>query len=452
MSKENAAAVILAAGRGLRMKSDRAKVLHEILGRPMIHYAISAVRGAGLSRIVVVVGTQEELVRKAAGDGVAFARQEKQLGTGDAVRSAEKELAGRATEVVVLAGDAPLVTAGTIRALLEARRAEGAAATVLTCCIDDPRGYGRIARDSEGRFDRIVEDSDATEDQKRIQEVNSGTYAFDGRALFEALRELKPENAKGEYYLTDVLTVLKKKGRTVSTHRAPDPSEVYGVNSRQDLVVATNFLRWRVLNRHLDAGVSIPDPSTTYIEDGVTIGADTVIRPFSVIEHDVTIGAHCEVGPFAHLRPGTVLKDHAEIGNFVEVKNSEIGSHSKAKHLTYLGDATLGERVNIGAGTITANYDGKEKHRTRIGDGASTGSNTVLVAPVALGRGAKTGAGAVVLAGADVPAGAVAVGIPAKVRAEAARRLATNKARSASENRARAEGARHRRKETGVGR
>lgn len=407
--------LVLAAGRGVRMKSDRAKVLHEVLGRPVIHHVLRALRTAGVRDIGVVVGHQEEDVRLAVGEGVRFIRQAEQKGTGHAVLCAQEWLKGFAGDVVVLAGDAPLVGSETIGAMIETHRRQGAACTLLTACLDDPKGYGRIARDPGGRFLKIVEELDASETERRIQEVNSGHYVFQAPSLFEALREIKPDNRKGEYYLTDVTARFAASGKTVATQRAADPAEVYGINTRQDLVSATNFLRWRVLQRHLDQGVAVVDPSTTYIEEDVTIGPDTVIRPFTVIEHDVAIGRRCDVGPFSHLRPGTVLEDEAEIGNFVEVKQSRVGRRSKAKHLSYLGDATLGERVNIGAGTITANFDGVRKHPTVIEDDASTGSNTVLVAPVKLGRGAKTGAGAVVLAERDVPAGGVAVGVPARL-------------------------------------
>ena len=412
VSLDTVRAVVLAAGRGVRMKSEKAKVLHGLLGRPLIHHVLRSLRAAGVKDIVVVVGHQEDAVKKAAGDGVAFARQTEQKGTGHAVLSAEKSLKGFGGQVFVLAGDAPLITPDTLQAMADAHKAARAAATVLTCCIDDPSGYGRIARDDSGKFLGIVEDNDADEKQKMIQEVNSGAYVFEAKDLFRALREVTPNAKKGEIYLTDVLKVLMGHGRAVATHRAPDPAEVYGINSRRDLVAATNFLRWRILERHMDAGVTIVDPSTTFIEEDTTIGPDTVILPYTVIEHDVTIGKGCEVGPFSHLRPGAVLDDGAEVGNFVEVKKSRIGPHSKAKHLTYLGDATLGAGVNIGAGTITANYDGKNKHATVIGDGVHIGSNTVLVAPVKLGKNVTTGAGAVVLH--DVADGDTVVGVPAR--------------------------------------
>lgn len=396
------------------MKSERAKVLHEILGRPVLYHVLRTLRAAGISDITVVVGHQADEVSKAAGEGARFVLQAEQRGTGHAVRCCEEAFAGFKGEAVVLAGDAPLVTFQSIVAMVETHRRVGAACTVLTACLDDPRAYGRVVRDKDGNFQKIVEEADASELEKRVQEVNSGHYVFSAPALFEALREVKADNRKGEYYLTDVLAVLAARGRRVGTYRAEDPAEVYGINTRQDLVAATNLIRWRVLQTHLENGVAIIDPSTTYIEEDVVIGADTVLRPFTVIEHDVTIGTHCEVGPFAHLRPGTVLADAAEVGNFVEVKKTRIGRHSKAKHLSYLGDATLGERVNIGAGTITANFDGRKKNPTVIEDDASTGSNTVLVAPVRLGKGARTGAGAVVLAGHDVASGDVVAGVPAR--------------------------------------
>jgi bifunctional UDP-N-acetylglucosamine pyrophosphorylase/glucosamine-1-phosphate N-acetyltransferase len=412
VSLDTVRAVVLAAGRGVRMKSEKAKVLHALLGRPLIHHVLRALRSAGVKDIVVVVGHQEEAVKKAAGPGVAFARQTEQKGTGHAVLSAEKMLKGHSGLVFVLAGDAPLITPETLKAMVAAHREAGAAATVLTCCIDDPAGYGRITRNESGKFLGIVEDGDATEKQKEIQEVNSGAYVFGSKDLFRALKEVKVNPKKGEVYLTDALQVLMGHQRTVATHRASDPAEVYGINSRRDLVAATNFLRWRILERHMDNGVTIVDPSTTFIEEDVTIGADTVVLPYTVIEHDVTIGRGCEVGPFSHLRPGAVLDDRAEVGNFVEVKKSRLGPHSKAKHLSYLGDATLGAGVNIGAGTITANYDGKNKHATVIGDGVHIGSNTVLVAPVKLGKNATTGAGAVVIR--DVADNDTVVGVPAR--------------------------------------
>ncbi|MBI4565902.1 MAG: bifunctional N-acetylglucosamine-1-phosphate uridyltransferase/glucosamine-1-phosphate acetyltransferase [Planctomycetes bacterium] len=414
VSLENAKAILLAAGKGVRMKSERAKVLQELLGRPLIYHVLRAVRTAGLKEITVVTGHQEEAVRAAVGEGVVFVRQAEQKGTGHAVQCCEPFLRGFGGDLLVMPGDAPLVMPATLASLVERRRVSGAACVVLTACLDDPRGYGRIVRDSSGGFERIVEQADASESEQRIQEANSSIYAFDASALWDALREIRPNPRSGEIYLTDVLAALKSRGQAILTQRSADACEIYGINTRRDLVAATNFLRWRLLELHLDNGVAVVDPSTTYIEDGVTIGPDTTVRPYTVIEHDVVIGRGCDVGPFAHLRPGTVLEDRAEVGNFVEVKKSRLGRSSKAKHLAYLGDASLGEGVNIGAGTITANYDGRSKHQTVIEDGVHVGSNTVLVAPVRVGKGATTGAGAVVLAGRDVAAGDTVAGVPAR--------------------------------------
>jgi bifunctional UDP-N-acetylglucosamine pyrophosphorylase/glucosamine-1-phosphate N-acetyltransferase len=414
VSLESVRAVVLAAGKGVRMKSERAKVLHEILGRPVLGFVLRNLRGAGIEDITVVVGYQAEAVRAAA-PGCRFVEQKEQRGTGHALRTAGPELEGFTGDLFVLAGDAPLIGPKTLLRMLEEHRQAGREATFLSGCLDDPSGYGRVLRDQPGgRFIRFVEEVDASPAEKNIPECNSGCYLFRAPGIFEALRQVKPANRKGELYLTDALEVLAAQGKPVDACRSRNPAEIYGVNSRRDLVAATNFLRWRVLEQHMDGGVTVVDPSTTYIEEEVAIGTDTVIHPFTVIRHGVEIGRGCEVGPFAHLRPGTVLEDGAEVGNFVEVKKSRVGRHSKAKHLTYLGDALLGARVNIGAGTITANYDGVAKHETVVEDEVQTGSNTVLVAPVRLRRGAKTGAGAVVVKG-EVPEGAVVVGIPARV-------------------------------------
>jgi bifunctional UDP-N-acetylglucosamine pyrophosphorylase/glucosamine-1-phosphate N-acetyltransferase len=421
VSSSNVKAVVLAAGKGTRMKSERAKVLHKILGRPVLEYVLRNLRDAGVGEIVVVVGHQAEEVKKAA-PGCVFVEQKEQKGTGHAVLQAEDALAGFGGDLFVVAGDAPLIQGPTLTRLLDEHRLNHRAATFLSACLEDPSGYGRVVRDkATSRFLRLVEDVDASPEEKNISEVNSGSYVFRAPDLFAALKNVKPDNKKGELYLTDVLSLQLGAGKVVDAVRSTQPAEIYGINSRRDLVMATNFLRWKILERHMDNGVTIVDPSTTFIEEDVEIGQDTVIEPFTVIRRDVKIGKGCEVGPFAQLRAGTVLEDGAEIGNFVEVKKSRIGARSKAKHLTYLGDATLGANVNIGAGTITANYDGKTKHATVIEDGAHVGSNTVLVAPVKLGKGAKTGAGAVVVRG-EVAPGEVVAGVPARpIRAKSAR-------------------------------
>lgn len=413
MSLDNVKAVVLAAGKGVRMKSDRPKVLHEILGRPVLDFVLRNLRLAGVQDIIVVVGHQADKV-KAAAPGCRFAEQTVQKGTGHALLAAEPELKNFKGDVFVVAGDAPLIGPDTLRRLADEHRAQKRDATFLSACLDDPSGYGRVVRDrSTGKFQRFAEDSDATPEEKNIPECNSGTYLFKCPAVFEALREVTPDNSKGELYLTDALGVLVGKGRPVDGVRSIIPTEIYGINSRRDLVAATNFIRWKILEYHMDNGVSVVDPSTTFIEEDVTIGQDTVIQPFTVIRRGVVIGKGCQVGPFAQLQPGTVLEDEAAIGNFVEVKKSRIGAHSKAKHLSYIGDATVGSHVNIGAGTITANYDGKDKHPTVIGDHSHTGSNTVLVAPVKLGRNVTTGAGAVVVKG-NVPDDTTVVGVPAR--------------------------------------
>lgn len=426
MSLENVKAVVLAAGKGVRMKSDRPKVLHEILGRPVLDFVLRNLRLAGVKDIVVVVGHQGDKVRAAAA-GCRFADQTLQKGTGHALLAAEPLLKGFSGDLFVVAGDAPLIGPDTLRRLLDQHRAEKRDATFLSACLDDPTGYGRVVRDlSTGRFLRFAEEVDATPEEKNIPECNSGTYVFRCPAVFEALAEVKPDNNKGELYLTDALKVLVAKGRSVDAVRSIQPTEIYGINSRRDLVAATNFIRWKILEYHMDNGVTVIDPSTTFIEEDVTIGQDTVIQPFSVIRRGVIVGRNCEVGPFTQLRAGTVLEDGAEVGNFVEVKKSRLGAHSKAKHLSYLGDATLGAHVNIGAGTITANYDGKNKNPTVIGDHSHTGSNTVLVAPVKLGRNVTTGAGAVVVKG-EIPDDTVLVGVPARPLAPKAEKAAIKK-------------------------
>lgn len=410
------AVVVLAAGQGVRMKSDLPKVLHDCCGRPLLGHVLEAAAVLRPDALVVVVGHGAAAVRAAFPDrGITWVEQTERRGTGHALAQAAPALRSFRGRLFVLCGDAPLVRGETLEALAAA--SAGRLATVLTCRVDDPSGYGRILRRPDGDLERIVEHRDATPEQRAIREVNSGGYCFEAPAVFDAVRQLKPDNAQGEYYLTDVLPLLMASGR-VGAFTAPDPSEVLGVNSRRDLAVAGAHMRARILERHMAAGVTFTAPDLTWVECGVDIGADTVIEPFTVLRSGVRIGRHCEVGPFCQLRAGTVLEDHAEVGNFVEVKKSRLGSHSKAKHLSYLGDATIGARVNIGAGTITANYDGVNKHPTVIEDGASTGSHTVLVAPSTLKRGAKTGAGAVVTR-RTVPAGETWVGVPAKALGKA---------------------------------
>lgn len=411
-----AAAVILAAGLGKRMKSSKPKVAFEICGWPMVRHVAESVRECGIARSVVVVGHGREAVEKCLADvsGVSFALQAEQRGTGDAVRAAIPALADFSGDVVVLCGDVPLIRAATITRLLEAHRHAQAACTILSVTLDDGGAYGRIVRDDAGQFVAIREAKDASADERTIGEINSGIYAFDATALRETLPRIGNANAQGEYYLTDVPGLLAASGRGVQAVSLASEDEVLGVNNFAELAEAGSRMRMRILADLMASGVEVTDPATTFVDRGARIGAGTRVLPCTVIEKDVVIGSHCEVGPFSHVRPGTVMEDHAEIGNFVETKKARIGSRTKAKHLTYLGDTEIGADTNIGCGTITANYDGRNKHVTRIGDRVHIGSGTVLVAPVTVGDGATTGAGAVVTARRDVAAGATVVGVPAR--------------------------------------
>lgn len=413
MSSKGPKAIVLAAGRGERMKSEWPKVAHEILGTPVIRYVLRALGEAGIEDIYVVIGHGAEMVRKICGDRVTYVTQSEQRGTGHAVLQCREALKGYAGPLLVLNGDNPLISALTIRTITDALTRLKADAVLVTAVLEDPSGYGRVVRDETGRVTRIIEDADAKM-EKMINEVNAGGYCFRAPEIFETLSRIEPNNARGEYYLTDAVALLLQNGGRVEACRVSNPAEAFGVNRRRDLVMISNYLRWQVLERLMDNGVTIVDPSTTYIEPEAVIGPDTVIFPYVVIHNGVVIGRKCEIGPFAHLRAGTYLEDGVQIGNFVEVKNTRIGPNSRAKHLTYLGDAVLGRDVNIGAGTITANFDGKEKHRTVIQDGAQTGSNTVLVAPVTLGKNSKTGAGAVVTKNTKVADGDVVAGVPAR--------------------------------------
>ncbi len=405
----------MAAGQGVRMKSRLPKVLHTVSGIPAVVHVIRAVRSMGIGRIIVVVGRDAETVKQKIGDGVEYALQAEQLGTGHAVMQAAQQMSGCDGHALVLCGDAPLITVETLRAMIDKHVSGNLACTILTAIFKDPTGYGRIIRHQNGKVHRIVEEKDASFVEKAVEEVNSGAYCFAARELFSLLGQLDRNNKQKEYYLTDIVGMLTDQKQTVDSYVARDQREILGINTRMDLARAEKILQERIALRHMSEGVTIVDPSATYIGCDVVIGADTVVEPFTVIENGATVGEGCVVGPFAHLRNGAVLAPGAEIGNFVEVKKSKIGTRSKAKHLSYIGDAIIGERVNIGAGTITANYDGRNKHQTVIEDGASIGSNTTIVAPVTIGRGAVTGAGAVVTRNHNVPANAVVAGVPAKI-------------------------------------
>ena len=449
------AAVVLAAGEGTRMRSATPKVLHPLCGRPMILHVLDRLVELPLARIVIVVGHGAESVTKTVQEQLAtetpveFVEQRRQRGTGDA---ASVGLAGSGfdldgeDDVLVLTGDTPLLRAETLAALATEHRLTDAAATVLTADLDDPFGYGRVIRDERGGVERIVEQPDANDAELAITEVNSSIYCFRRGLLAPALRRLDPENVQGEYYLTDVVEVLRSAGHLVVAAQADDPTEILGVNDRAQLATAETILRARINRRWMREGVSMTDPEHTYVDASVELEPEVALLPGTILEGRTVIGArsvigpHCRlvdtivgdgttiehtvakeaeigdgvtIGPWVSLRPGTRIAAGAHVGTFVETKNAEIGEGAKVPHLAYVGDAEIGPGANIGAGTITANYDGRAKHRTKVGRDARIGSNNVLVAPVEVGDGAYTGAGAVV--SRDVPPGALAKGVPARI-------------------------------------
>jgi bifunctional UDP-N-acetylglucosamine pyrophosphorylase/glucosamine-1-phosphate N-acetyltransferase len=412
--------VILAAGQGTRMKSAKPKVLHEVCGKTLIGWVVDQALSLCPERILVVVGhgaeaVEAEVLAGPAADRIQCVRQEPQLGTGHALQQCLPAFGDDPGTVVVLYGDMPVLAPESLAALCELSSEVGdEGMAMLTAFPVDPRGFGRIERDEDGRFEAIVEQRDCDESQLLIEEVNLGVYAFPGKHLVEYLPRLTNENSQGEFYLTDVAVMFARDGREVATVELHDLDEAIGVNTLQHLAEARWALQVRLLEEHMANGVAIEDPATTYIDAGVTIGAGTRVLPCTVIRGGVVIGEGCEVGPFTHLRKGTVLRAGAEVGNFTECKNSTLGEGTKAKHLSYLGDADVGAGANIGAGTIFANYDGTHKHRTVVGDRAFIGSGTTIVAPNTIGAGATTGAGAVVTRGASVGEDEVWVGVPAR--------------------------------------
>lgn len=413
--KARLTAVILAAGKGTRMCSERPKVLYELCGRPMLLYVLEAVRSVKPDRIVVVVGFGKDRVKEALAEekGLVLVDQGDPRGTGHALQAAQSQWQD-SRRVLVVCGDTPLLRGETLRHLAachEEHAIEGV--SVLTAELVNPLGYGRIVGDSRGDIAAIREESDASEEEKKVREVNAGVYLFDGDRLRQALKSLKPDNRQKELYLTDAIPAVRASGGRAHAHRCKAAEEILGANSIRELSELRRLLQERILERHMENGVEIVDPATTFIDEGVEIGPGTTILPCTVIRGAVKIGSRCEVGPFTHLRTGSRLLDGAEVGNFTEMKKATLGRRSKAKHLAYLGDARIGDGVNIGAGTITANYDGKGKYETVIRDGAFIGSGTVVVAPATIGRRAVTGAGAVITKQTRVPEGAVYVGVPA---------------------------------------
>ena len=430
--------VVLAAGQGTRMKSARPKVLHGLAGRPLVEHVLDAAAITTPETTTLIVGHGAEAVKEALAGrpGIRFALQEPQLGTAHALQQAEPLLAGRSGTLVLLSGDVPLLRASTLERLLHAHQAARAAATVVTAVVDRPYGYGRVVR-TDGRIARIVEERDATPAERQIREINSGIYAFDLAPLFETLRTIAAKNAQGEYYLTDLVAIYRAQQLPVETLVVDDAGEVRGVNTRSELAEMSASMRQTKNEELMAAGVTLIDPATTYIDPGVMVGADTVIHPGVVIQGQTRIGAACEIhaysrlvdaeigdhvtvlnfclivgarvahsaaiGPFAHIRPETVVGEKAKVGNFVELKKTTLGAGAKASHLSYLGDATIGPNVNIGAGTITCNYDGKKKHQTVIEEGAFIGSDSQLIAPVRIGKAAYVAAGSSITE--DVPAG-----------------------------------------------
>lgn len=432
--------VILAAGQGTRMRSKRPKVLHEVAGRSMVGWAVKLARALHARHTVVVTGHGADVVEQAlAHEGVTFARQTQQLGTGHAFLVGAEHLPGNA-DVLVLYGDTPLLAEETLTRMLAQHRASRHAVTLLTSELPDATGYGRIIRSEDGGVERIVEEKAATSDEKRVREFNSGVYLMDERATPLA-RRITNDNAAGEYYLTDLVALYRTEGERVHAFKIPDATEVMGANDRVQLAQAEGVMRERINARHMRAGVTIIDPASTVIHDTVRIGQDTIIQPGAIIRGATVIGEDCvigaysilddatlasgvtvkahsvlegarvgtgsDVGPFARLRPGAVLAECVHVGNFVEVKNATLASGVKAGHLAYLGDASIGEETNIGAGTITANYDGIDKHRTTIGRGVFVGSNSTLIAPVSIGDAAFIAGGSAV--NGDVPDGAMAI-------------------------------------------
>lgn len=425
----NRFAVILAAGQGTRMKSKLYKVLHPVCGKPMVEHVIDHVSKLEMKKIVTIIGHGAEKVKQYLGSKSDYALQEEQLGTAHAVRQAESVLGDEKGTTLVICGDTPLITPDTMKALFLHHTNTNAKATILTAYSEDPTGYGRIIRNENGSVEKIVEHKDASDAELKVKEINTGTYCFDNQSLFLALKEVKNENVQGEFYLPDVIEILKNKGEIISAYQTADMEETLGVNDRIALSQAENIMKLRINKDHMKNGVTIIDPATTYISAEAVIGSDTIIYPGTVIKGNTVIGSDCiigpnseidnckigertvirhstaydsevgndvNIGPFAHIRPHSTLHNEVKIGNFVEVKKSVLGTGSKVSHLSYIGDAEVGKDVNIGCGSITVNYDGEKKHLTKIEDGVFVGCNSNLVAPVTIGENSFIAAGSTI--------------------------------------------------------
>ncbi|WP_107943686.1 bifunctional UDP-N-acetylglucosamine diphosphorylase/glucosamine-1-phosphate N-acetyltransferase GlmU [Metasolibacillus sp. FSL H7-0170] len=436
----NIFAIVLAAGQGTRMKSKLYKVLHPVCGKPMVEHVINHIETLDVNRIVTVVGHGADKVQEQLGDKSEYVLQAEQLGTAHAVQQAEGILGDLEGITLVVCGDTPLIRPETMKALVDFHREQNAKATILTAIAEDPTGYGRIIRNEGGQVAQIVEHKDATPEQHSVKEINTGTYCFDNKLLFEALKLVNNNNAQGEYYLPDVIEILQKQEEIVSAYVTKDFNETLGINDRFALSQAEDLMRARINERHMRNGVTIINPATTHISVDAIIGSDTVILPGTMIEGKTIIGADCEIGPnshiidsqigndtsihssvvkssaigdavaigpFAHIRPESTLGNHVKIGNFVEVKKSQINEDSKVSHLSYIGDAEIGKNVNIGCGSITVNYDGKNKHKTIIEDNVFVGCNTNLVAPVTVRKNAFIAAGSTITK--EVPEDALAI-------------------------------------------
>jgi bifunctional UDP-N-acetylglucosamine pyrophosphorylase / glucosamine-1-phosphate N-acetyltransferase len=442
-------AVILAAGQGTRMKSKLYKVLHPVCGKPMVEHVVDQISTLNIEKTVTIIGHGAELVKSCLEGKSDFALQEEQLGTAHAVMQSEDVLGNLDGTTLVVCGDTPLIKGKTMEALVKHHEEQGAKATILTGHTETPDGYGRVIRNESGLVERIVEHKDASEEERKVKEINTGTYCFDNKALFNTLKKVSNDNVQGEYYLPDVIEILQTEGEVVSAYQTGDFDETLGVNDRVALSQAEVTMKNRINEQHMRNGVTIQDPTTTYIDAGVAIGRDTVILPGTVIKgdssigedsiigpntevkdsaigdrtvvkqsvaHDSSIGSNVQIGPFAHIRPDSSIADEVKIGNFVEIKKASFGKGSKASHLSYIGDAEVGSDVNIGCGSITVNYDGKNKHLTKIEDGVFVGCNSNLVAPVKVGKGAYIAAGSTITE--DVPGESLSIARARQVNKE----------------------------------